>query len=169
MEAFTAIDFETANHGADSACAVGLVRVEHGRIVRRERRLIRPPSRDFFFTHIHGLSWKDVETAPTFAQAWPALVEVLEGVDYLAAHNASFDRRVLNACCRSHCLRDPSLPFVCTVDLARRLWGIRPTRLPDVCRHLSIPLRHHDPASDAEACAQIVVTAQRAGWRYLDR
>jgi len=28
---FVAIDFETADHGADSACAVGLARVEGGR------------------------------------------------------------------------------------------------------------------------------------------
>ena len=39
---FTAIDFETASCDRDSACAIGLVRVEAGRVVRREYRLIRP-------------------------------------------------------------------------------------------------------------------------------
>src|SRR5205085_9653487 len=46
---FVAIDFETADHGRDSACAVALVRVERGRIVRRETRRIRPPRSRFFF------------------------------------------------------------------------------------------------------------------------
>ena len=45
--------------------------------------------------------------------------------------------------------------------LARRHLGIYPTTLPDVCRRLRIPLRHHDPLSDAEACARIVIAALR--------
>ena len=57
---FTAIDFETATCAPDSACAVGLVRVEAGRITRRMTRLIRPPSRAFEFTYLHGIAWRDV-------------------------------------------------------------------------------------------------------------
>jgi len=44
MTTFAAIDFETANYSPDSACAVGLVAVEGGRVVRREYHLIRPPN-----------------------------------------------------------------------------------------------------------------------------
>ena len=40
---FAAIDFETADRGPDSACAVGAVRVVGTRIVKRVRYLIRPP------------------------------------------------------------------------------------------------------------------------------
>ena len=43
--------------------------------------------------------------------------------------------------------------------------GIRPTKLPDVCRRLGIPLLHHDAASDATACARIVLAAEAEGWR----
>jgi DNA polymerase III epsilon subunit-like protein len=43
---FVGLDFETADHGADSACAVGLVRVEDDRIIRREHYLIRPTRND---------------------------------------------------------------------------------------------------------------------------
>jgi len=60
-------------------------------------------------------------------------------------------------------LADPE-PFVCTVEVARSVWSVFPTKLPDVCRLLSIPLRHHDASSDAKACARIVLVAQRAGW-----
>ncbi|MFA5187667.1 MAG: exonuclease, partial [Patescibacteria group bacterium] len=38
-----------------------------------------------------------------------------------------------------------------------------PTKLPDVCRRLKIPLNHHDAASDAEACARIVMAAMQDG------
>jgi DNA polymerase-3 subunit epsilon len=164
MTTFAAIDFETANTSPDSACAVGLAVVKGHRIVHREQHLIRPPDRQFVFTHIHGLTWDDVRDAPTFAELWPALREQLAEADFLAAHNASFDRRVLDSCCRTHRLHQPSHPFVCTVKLARTIWSVYPTKLPDVCRHLGIPLRHHEAGSDAEACARIVIAARKTGW-----
>ena len=71
---FVAIDFETADHGADSACAVGLVRVEDWAIVARESRLIRPPRRYIRFTYIHGITWAEVEGAPIFAKIWPQYI-----------------------------------------------------------------------------------------------
>jgi len=157
---FVAIDFETADTGRDSACAIGLIRVEAGRIVARESRLIRPPRRSFQFTSIHGIAWEHVAEAPAFREVWMALRGLLEGADFLAAHNASFDRSVLHACCAAADLEPPALPFECTVRLARRRWGIRPTTLPDVCRVLDLDLRHHDALSDAEACARILLAAR---------
>lgn len=165
MTTFAAIDFETANTSPDSACAVGIAVVKGNRIVRRRHHLIRPPDRQFLFTHIHGLTWEDVRDAPTFAELWPALGDLLEDAGFLAAHNASFDQRVLASCCRTHLLPQPSHPFVCTVKLARTVWSVFPTKLPDVCRHLRIPLRHHDAGSDAAACARIVIAARKAGWQ----
>jgi DNA polymerase-3 subunit epsilon len=159
---FVAIDFETADYEADSACAVGLVRVEGTRVVAREQRLIRPPRREFVFTYIHGLTWESVRDQPGFREVWSDLKPLLDGVDFLAAHNASFDSRVLRSCCDAARLRRPEIGFVCTVALARRTWGIYPTRLPDVCRRLGIPLRHHDALSDAEACARIVMASRDA-------
>ena len=161
---FLAIDFETADHGRDSACAVGLVRVERNHIVRSETRLIRPPRREFVFTYIHGLTWGDVADAPPFGEVWRELGDLVRGVDFLVAHNAPFDRSVLNTCCRSAGIEPPPQPFECTVRRARKIWGIRPTTLPDVCRALGLELRrHHDALADAEACARIMIAALEAG------
>jgi DNA polymerase III subunit epsilon len=160
---FAAIDFETADYGRDSACAVAVVRVEGQAIVDRAYYYIRPPRRHFVFSYLHGISWNDVVDAPTFHQLWPSLRKRLAGVQFLAAHNASFDRAVLNTCCERARLRAPSHAFQCTVRLARTVWNIYPTTLPDVCRRLRIPLRHHDAGSDAEACARIVIAATEAG------
>jgi DNA polymerase-3 subunit epsilon len=160
---FVAIDFETADHGPDSACAVGLVRVEGLKVVRREAVLIRPPRPRILFSYVHGITWPMVAAAPAFAEAWPSLTEVLDGAAFLAAHNAPFDRRVLAACCEAAGLPVPPLPFVCTVQLARRRWGLKPNDLPSVCRRLGIGLIHHDAGSDAEACARIVIAATHPG------
>jgi DNA polymerase-3 subunit epsilon len=157
--AFVAIDFETADHQPDSACAVGLVRVERMQVVHREVMLIRPPRSRIVFTWVHGLTWEMVKDAPPFAEVWPRLEPLLEGAAVLAAHNAPFDRGVLTACCGAAGLSAPPLPFLCTVQLARRRWGLKPNDLPSVCRRLGIGLIHHDPGSDAEACARIVIAA----------
>ena len=165
MSSFVAIDFETANGDGDSACAVAVVACRDGRLAGSWSSPIRPPTSLFTFTHIHNLAWEDVREAPSFSEIWPELDRWLRGADFVAAHNAPFDRGVLTACCRRYGLERPRVPFECTVQIARAQWNIRPTKLPDVCRHLGIPLRHHDPASDAEACARIVLAAEAAGWR----
>ena len=166
MTRFAAIDFETANNSRDSACALGVVIVERGRIVDRLYELIRPPSREFLFTHIHGLSWDDVKGAQRFDAVWAGMLRELRGIEFLAAHNAPFDKGVLHACCETYELAPPEQPFVCTVRLARAQWDLRPTKLPNVCDYLGIELRHHQADSDAEACARIVIAAQEAGWRH---
>ena len=157
---FVAIDFETANFQSDSACSIGLVRVEGTQIIRKEHHLIRPPYRNFQFTYIHGITWSDVAKAPDFGEVWPKISDIFDGVDFVAAHNVGFDRRVLLACCERYKIKAPVTEFVCTVQLARAKWNIRPTKLPDVCRHLDIKLAHHHALSDAEACARILLAAQ---------
>ncbi|MCB9893109.1 MAG: 3'-5' exonuclease [Planctomycetes bacterium] len=159
---FVAIDFETADHYADSACAVGLVRVENGRVVRRVRQLIRPPRDIMLFTHIHGITLDAVEDKPEFGQAWPVLREILDGAKFIAAHNAGFDRGVLFACCDSAGLERPTLPWVCSVRQARRVLNIFPANLANVCRVMGLKLNHHEALSDAEACARIVMASRRA-------
>ncbi len=165
MGTFVALDFETADRGRDSACAIGLVRVENNQIVDRHHCLIRPPRARFEFTHVHNIRWRDVADQPTFGELWPIINDVLSGAEFIAAHNASFDKGVLNACCLAHGIAQPPQNFVCTVKLARQTWNIRPTKLPNVCDFLGIELNHHDAMSDAEACARIVLAAESVSHR----
>ena len=160
---FVGLDFETADHGADSACAVGLVRVEGDRIINREHYLIRPTRNSFFFTPIHGITWEHVREKPTFEELWPRIQNILLGAEFIASHNVGFDRRILESCCQAAKVRLPEVRFVCTMKLARRLWNIRPTSLSNVCRYLGLQLNPHKVLSDAEACVGIVLAARRAG------
>jgi DNA polymerase III subunit epsilon len=159
MARFLAIDFETANYQSDSACSVGLVRVEDKKIVSKKYFLIRPPYQNFAFTYVHGLTWKHVENAPSFPDVWNQVEDMFEGIDFIAAHNASFDRRVLSALCQRYKIGEPKSPYVCTVRVAKNQLGINPANLPAVCKSLKIPLKHHDAISDAMACARIVLAA----------
>jgi len=165
IKSFVAVDFETANYRAESACALGMVRVEGNEIVKRRYDLIRPPQNWFVFTWLHGISWDDVKGSPDFGELWPEITAFIEGADFLAAHNAPFDKGVMTACCNYYGVEMTSIPFKCTVQVSRKMWGIYPTKLPNVCEYFSIPLNHHDAASDTEACARIMIHALEDGLR----
>ena len=163
---FAAIDFETADYERDSACALSIVVVENDAIVNQWTSLIRPPRRDFVFTYLHGISWTHVKDKPSFRELWPEIAPLLAAVDFVAAHNASFDRSVLRTCCEVAALEPITKPFLCTVKMSRTIWNLKPTKLSDVCSHLNIPLKHHDAVSDAHACAQILLAARKQGHEY---
>jgi len=79
----------------------------------------------------------------------------------------SFDKGMFYACCDLYGMTRPLQPFVCTVQLARQTWNLRPTKLPHVCESLGIELEHHQALSDAEACARIVLAGFRLGASLL--
>ncbi len=161
---FLAIDFETANHYRDSACAVGLVRVENNKIVSKDSFLIRPPSKKFEFTYLHGITWQDVKNEPTFDEIWLEIKNYFRGIDFIAAHNASFDRSVLYKTCERYNLKAPRKPFICTMQISRIFWGLSPYGLESVCEYFRIPLIHHEPLSDALACAKIMIKSLKSGY-----
>lgn len=163
FDRFVAIDFETADYSRDSACAVALVVAEKGKIVKHFYSLIRPPRKYFQFTWLHGISWDDVADKPTFGELWPEMAPLFDGVEFIAAHNASFDRGVLAACCQLYNKNPVVDRYLCTMRLARRLWDIHPTKLSDVCGQFDITLNHHHAGSDALACAKIVLKAYTSG------
>ena len=152
--------------GRDSACVLSIVIVENDTVVDTWTRLIRPPRSGFVFTYLHGIAWPQVKDQPSFGELWQEAAQKLEGVDFVAAHNASFDRSVLRACCNTTGIEPLKKPFVCTVKVARAVWNLRPTTLTDVCQHLRIPLKHHDAESDAKACAGILLAVRTEGHAY---
>lgn len=150
-----AIDFETSGRAPHMACALGLARIEGGRVSHCFYSLIRPPSPRVLFTEIHGLTWAMLKDAPAFPEVWQEALPLLAGADYLLAHNASFDRRVLSAACAHSGLDVPALPFLCTLKGARSSLPLPSKKLDAVCDYFGIDLTHHHAGSDARACAEI--------------
>jgi len=159
LPCFAAIDFETADHGSDSACAIGVVVSRNGRIEERFSALIRPPRSQVMFTRYHGLTWDRLCEQPGFQEVWNRVVPLVASASFLVAHNAAFDRRILHGCCDAHGISRPPHRIYCTYRLSKRVWpGGRSYRLPDICRRVGIQLtRHHDAEADAEACARLML------------
>jgi DNA polymerase III subunit epsilon len=162
---FTAIDFETANNHAASACSVGLVKVRDGRVVDKTGWLIRPPlGFDHMLewnTRIHGITADDIVDARMWSEQVDDLLAFVDG-DVLAAHNAGFDMGVLRAANQASGLETPSLRYMCSLRVARRTYHLDSYRLPVAAMAAGFEdFEHHDALADAEACAAILVHAAK--------
>lgn len=165
-QGFTAIDFETASYQRTSACQLGVVVVEKGGIVDSRSWLIKPPSPLFHFTYIHGITYDMVRQQPTFQELWPSIQPYIANKT-LAAHNATFDISVLVAVLNHYKLEVPAFQVIDSLTVARKAWpGLSNHKLNTVASHLCCELQHHDAASDARACAEILLRAGIEQERY---
>jgi len=160
---FTAIDFETANGSAASACSVGLVKVRDGQVVDRIGWFIRPPFGHDHFSEwnvrIHGITPDMVLDAPTWVEQLVDLTE-FTGDDVLVAHNAGFDMGVIRAACLATGSPVPGYSYLCSLQLARTTYVLDSYRLPSVAMAAGFEdFPHHDAVADAEACAAIMIHA----------
>lgn len=156
---FVAIDFETANRYPNSACSVGLVKVEQGKIVSEYYQLIQPPRMHFepMNIKIHGIHPHDVRHADRFDVLWNDEIRGFIKGYPLIAHNASFDMGVLRALISTYDLETDSMRYACTVTGSRKTYGLENHRLSTVSEHLGIDLNHHQALDDARACAKIMI------------
>lgn len=162
---FTAIDFETANRSAASACSVGLVKVRGGKVVDKAWWYIRPPfGFDWFSewnTRVHGIDDSHIVGAPRWSEQLADLVGFAED-DVLVAHNAGFDMGVITTACDASGIPSPEYGYLCSLQIARKTYSLDSYRLPVAAMAAGFEgFRHHDALADAEACAAIVVHAAK--------
>jgi DNA polymerase-3 subunit epsilon len=160
---FTAIDFETAH--AEFPCEIGLTRVVDGQITDSQSWLIKPacfPYMNPWNQRVHGISSAAVSKAKTFEELWGELKLWLDD-NYLVAHNAAFDMRVLRAALSHYDLAIPRAEYFCSVSLSRKSWKhLHSHSLGVVSQFHNIQFNHHRAGDDARACAIIALKAFEA-------
>ncbi len=76
----------------------------------------------------------------------------------LVAHNAGFDVSVLRRACEATDDTCPPYRYVCSLQVARRVYQLDSYRLPSVAAVAGfMDFAHHDAAADALACAHIMI------------
>ena len=90
---------------------------------------------------------------------------MLEGAEFIVAHNAPFDKSVLYKCCERYRITPPSQKITCSIKASKSCWKLPSYKLNVVSDHLGIELNHHEALSDALACAQIMIRALDSGYR----
>lgn len=157
MSSYAVIDFETTglspDHGARPT-EVAVVLIEGDRIVDRYQSLMNPgvpiPA---FIQSLTGITDQMVRSAPSVREVMQQAADFVGGMP-LVAHNAAFDRKFWEHCCRTR----PT--FICSLLLARRLFpNASNHKLATLVQSLGLPTadRYHRALADAEATAYLLL------------
>lgn len=156
---YIVFDTETPNWHNDRMCSVGICVVEDFSITHQRYELVDPEvSFDAFNIQLHGIFPELVAGKPIFSALWAELRPLFES-GILVAHNAPFDMAVLAKCLKHYQISwQPFVRYACTCQMGRACLPDAPNhKLDTLCRRLHIELDHHNAASDALACAKLLL------------
>lgn len=145
MEKFVVIDLETTGHSPhDKIIEIGIVIIEHNRIVDEYTTLLHPNEPiPPFISNLTGITDEDVKDAPKFIDKAEEIVGFFKD-SYLVAHNVPFDLNFLNDELSQHALNILTNPVLDTVELARILFPQAPGyKLAQLADYFQID--HKDP------------------------
>ncbi|WP_414045827.1 exonuclease domain-containing protein [Macrococcus equi] len=158
MNAFIALDFETANGSPASICSVGMVKVIENMMTETFYTTVNPET---YFSEsnirVHGIRPEDVSDAPTFKEVYPYMLDFIGDLP-IVAHNAQFDMRVLHASIIRYHFEMPALAYFCSVIMSRDTVRNHSHSLKNMMAYYNIDFHgHHHALNDAKACAMITV------------
>ncbi len=162
----TSIDFETANPSRLSICAAAMAVFEDGNLTEAPYWLVRPPKGHGWFQELfiecHGLTHLDVLGASEFSVIAPEFLARLNRSDLVIAHNAAFDLDHLRDTLDHFGLPRPEFDYLCTCQLARRVWPQLPDhKLNTVAAHIGHEFSHHHAQSDAETAGRVLLAMMK--------
>lgn len=165
-ETVVVLDFETTGLSPEQgarATEIALVLVRDGEAVERYQSLMNagvpiPP----FIEALTGISNAMIRRAPPAAEVMREAAEFIG--DYpLVAHNASFDRKFLDAEL-ARIRKRRRQEFACSMLVARRIYPCAPNhKLGTLVEYTGIPVagRYHRALADAEMTASLVLRMQQ--------
>lgn len=154
------LDFETTGLSpgqGDRAIEIGAVRIKDGQISERFSALMNPGFNvSSFIEQYTGISNAMLKQAPPCNEVMADFVAFI-GDDNLVAHNASFDKRFLDAEIERLSAHYPG-QFACSLLLSRRLFPEAPNhKLGTLVQYHSLPNDgvFHRALADAEVTAHL--------------
>ncbi len=162
-ETIIVLDFETSGISpdyGDRAIEIGAVKLKEGQIIDRFQSLMNPGLRiSSFIENYTGITNQMVQDAPAAAEVMHELARFI-GNTPLVAHNASFDRRFLNAEF-DRIGQEHKQNFGCSMLIARRIYPDAPNhKLETLVRYKNLCTdgTFHRALADAEMTAHLWVT-----------
>ena len=136
------LDFETTGLSpdyGDRAIEIGAVRIENGDVVKRFQSLMNPGRRiNHFIEGYTGITNGMLKHAPPCKEVMHEFAEFINGYN-LVAHNASFDKRFLDAEL-GKISRSYSGQFACSMLMSRRIYQDAPNhKLGTLIEYVNIP------------------------------
>lgn len=153
------LDFETTGLSpdlGDRAIEIGAVLIEKGQITDQFQQLMNPGRRiSSFIENYTGITNTMLKKAPPCEEIMAEFADFIQGHN-LVAHNASFDRRFLDAEL-SRINRDYTGEFSCSMLVSRRVYQDAPNhKLEGLVRHINLPVGiFHRALADSEMTAKL--------------
>ncbi len=154
------LDFETTGlspNNGDRAIEIGAVRIENGEVTDKFQALMNPGFRiNSFIEDYTGISNQMLATADSCDEVMAEFANFI-GDDNLLAHNASFDKKFLDAEL-DNIARQYSGQFICSLLVSRRINLTAPNhKLGTLIRYKNIPSdgAFHRALFDAEMTAKL--------------
>ncbi|MCA9858990.1 MAG: 3'-5' exonuclease [Thermomicrobiales bacterium] len=116
-------------------------------------------------SRIHGIVDADVQNAPAWSDIYPELAGLIRERP-VVVYNASFDQRMIAACCRVYACEPVSVEWHCAMQQYARYAGERSShkrnrfrlhKLGDAVSAFGLPAGTHRAHSDAMACRNLVL------------
>ena len=154
------LDFETTGLSpdyGDRAIEIGAVRIKDGEVVERFQELMNPGRRvDSFIEDYTGITNGMLKDAPSCTDVMHKFADFINGYN-LVAHNASFDKRFLDAEL-ARISRSYTGQFACSLLSARRIYRDSPNhKLGTLVDYINIPTDgvFHRALYDSEMTAKL--------------
>jgi DNA polymerase-3 subunit epsilon len=154
------LDFETTGLSpdyGDRAIEIGAIRIENGEVVDRFQALMNPGRRiNRFIEDYTGITNGMLKDAPPCKEVMHEFADFIDGYN-LVAHNASFDKRFLDAEL-GKISRSYSGQFACSMLMSRRIYQNAPNhKLGTLVEYTNIPTdgAFHRALFDSEMTAKL--------------
>ncbi|WP_225913113.1 exonuclease domain-containing protein [Pseudoalteromonas arctica] len=162
---YSVVDIETTGglKGGNRITEIGLVKVQHGKVIDTWTSLVNPERHiPGFITSLTGISDSMVYNAPVFAEVVKPLIDKLAGSIFVA-HNVNFDYGFIKKECEmaGHFFK---MPKMCTVVESRKAFkGLKSYSLGNLSSHFNLNLTsHHRALADATATAELLLLIQQS-------
>ena len=162
---YSVVDIETTGglKGGNRITEIGLVKVQHGKVIDTWTSLVNPERHiPGFITSLTGISDNMVRNAPVFADIAKPLLDKLAGSIFVA-HNVNFDYGFIKKECEmaGHFFK---MPKMCTVVESRKAFkGLKSYSLGNLSSHFNLNLTsHHRALADATATAELLLLIQQS-------
>ena len=162
---YSVVDIETTGglKGGNRITEIGIVKVQHGKVIDTWTTLINPQRHiPGFITSLTGISDSMVYNAPVFANIVKPLLDKLAGSIFVA-HNVNFDYGFIKKECEvaGHFFK---MPKMCTVVESRKAFkGLKSYSLGNLSAYFNLNLTsHHRALTDATATAELLLLIQNS-------
>lgn len=154
---FVAIDFETANQNRASACSVGMVKVQNGKITETYYSLINPETDfDSYNIFIHGITPEMVQGEKNYQKISNDILKFTDGFP-LVAHYAPFDMGVIRDSNEKYSIQNFRRQYFDSYYLSLQYIKALNYKLNNLAELIGFPFEHHNALGDAKACAEIIL------------